>query len=146
MYVRLFTTVAVVASFAFGSALAQVTEYGQPTQYGAYPGVYEHHVWGRQVYAHVLKRVSDYLRDVDGQKLTKYLGGQKGGRKYVVPITFVINRTGHIVSAKVEKSSGDAVLDKAALTVVRRADPMPPPPSVLTDQQLNLRQFFTFVP
>ena len=38
MYVRLFTTVAVVVSFALGSALAQVSEYGQPTQYPLSPG------------------------------------------------------------------------------------------------------------
>jgi len=146
MYVRLFTTVAVVASFAFGSALAQQDENGQPTQYGAYPGVYEHSVWGREVSAHMRKRMFEYWRDVDGQKLRTFLRGQKDGPEYVVSIIFVVNRTGHIVSAKVGRSSRDAVVDKAALAVVRGADPVPVPPSLLTDQQLTLRQRFDFVP
>jgi hypothetical protein len=37
MYVRLFTTIAVVALFSLGSALAQQDENGQPTQYPLSP-------------------------------------------------------------------------------------------------------------
>jgi TonB family protein len=144
MYVRLFSTIAVIASFAFGSALAQVGEYGQPTQYGAYPGVVEHYVWRRQLSIHVWKHSYEYMHDVDGQKLCKYLGGQKGVRERMASIIFVVNRMGHIVSAKVENSSGDAVVDKAALAMMRRADPVPLPPPLLTDQQLILHQHFNF--
>jgi TonB family protein len=56
----------------------------------------------------------------------------------------VINRAGDIVSAKVWKSSGNVVLDKAALAMVRQADPVPLPPASLTDQQLTLRQDIDF--
>jgi TonB family protein len=146
MYMRLFTTVAVVASFAFGSAWAQQDENGQPTQYGAYPGVVERHVWGREVSAYVLNGASEYWHDVDGQKLRKYLSSQKGGWERVASIVFVVNRTGHIASAKVWKSSGDALCDKAALAMVRRADPVPVPPPLPTDHQLTLRQDFHFSP
>jgi protein TonB len=65
-------------------------------------------------------------------KNTRLLPGRDGR----VIIRFVISRTGHAVSAIIEKSSGDAVLDKAALAMVRQAHPVPLPPPCLTDQNL----------
>jgi TonB family protein len=54
-----------------------------------------------------------------------------------VKVSLVINRKGNIVSANIVQSSGDAVFDNAALSMVHRSDPVPPPPAGLTDDQFN---------
>jgi periplasmic protein TonB len=54
-----------------------------------------------------------------------------------VVIGFALDRAGHIMSAKIEKSSGDPVTDDAALALMQRADPLPPPPSFGTNEQLH---------
>jgi len=54
-----------------------------------------------------------------------------------VQVSLVINRRGNIVSATVVQSSGDAAFDDAALSMVHRSDPVPPPPAALTDDQFN---------
>jgi TonB family protein len=58
-------------------------------------------------------------------------------RSAEVVIRFAINRNGHVVSSKVEKSSGDAVIDAAALATVRRADPLPVPPQSVSGEELT---------
>jgi periplasmic protein TonB len=52
-------------------------------------------------------------------------------------IRFVLDRTGHVVSASVVKSAGDSAFDDAALDMMRRADPVPPPPPVVADEGLS---------
>lgn len=52
-------------------------------------------------------------------------------------LTFVLDRTGRVVSAVVLKGSGDAALDQAALTMMRRADPVPAPPPLVADEGLT---------
>ncbi len=42
--------------------------------------------------------------------------------------SFDLDRNGHILSSRVTKSSGDAAFDGAALAMVRRSVPAPPPP------------------
>ena len=54
-----------------------------------------------------------------------------------VKLALVINRRGNIVSANVLESSGDSVFDDAALAMVHRSDPVPPPPAALTDDQFS---------
>ena len=49
-----------------------------------------------------------------------------------VKVGLVLNRRGHVVSATVVESSGDAAFDEAAISMVRRSDPVPPPPAELT--------------
>jgi TonB family protein len=132
MYTRLFSVVAILASVTFASALAQVDANLQPTQYPLSPRwvrVFQHRAWVRELTLHLLK----YTR-------------HPNGREGTVVIRFVLNRAGHVVSAKVEKSSGDAVLDKAALETVRVADPLPPPPPLVTDQQLTCHLPIRFLP
>jgi TonB family protein len=131
MYARLFSTVAVVMSATLASALAQVDENGQPIQYLSARWVLI--AWKREVSAHVLDNVRHYLAGREGLVVFENI---RAGREGLVRIRFVLNRAGHIVSAKVEKSSGDAVLDKAALAMVRQADPVPLPPPSITEQQL----------
>jgi protein TonB len=50
------------------------------------------------------------------------------GRKGTVAIAFAIDRMGKVGQTSVHSSSGHAELDKAALTAVAAAGPLPPPP------------------
>jgi len=54
-----------------------------------------------------------------------------------VTIGFVLDRIGHVVSAKIVKGSGDASFDQAALAMMSRADPVPQPPPLVADEGLN---------
>jgi TonB family protein len=56
-------------------------------------------------------------------------------RAATVKVSLVINRRGNVVSVDVTESSGDAAYDAAAISMVRRSDPVPPPPAGLTDDQ-----------
>ncbi len=48
-----------------------------------------------------------------------------------VLVQMELDREGHVTSAWIERSSGYAALDEAALRMIRRADPMPPVPAQL---------------
>lgn len=52
-------------------------------------------------------------------------------------VNFVLDRLGHIVSASIVKGSGDAVFDQAALAMLHRSDPVPPPPPLIADEGLS---------
>jgi TonB family protein len=52
-------------------------------------------------------------------------------------VSFALDRMGHVLSASVVKGSGDDAFDQAALAMVRRSDPVPPPPAVVADEGLN---------
>jgi TonB family protein len=54
-----------------------------------------------------------------------------------IMVTFTLDRTGHVVSASVVTSSGDKAFDEAALTMMRRADPVPAPPALVADEGLT---------
>jgi periplasmic protein TonB len=54
-----------------------------------------------------------------------------------VVVNIVLNRLGHILSVAVAESSGDPLYDEAAMDMVRRSDPVPRPPAVLTDDTFN---------
>lgn len=45
-----------------------------------------------------------------------------------VVVNFSIDRQGRLIAVEIVKGSGDARYDRAALEMVHRADPMPPPP------------------
>ena len=47
-----------------------------------------------------------------------------------VLVSFVLDRVGHVVTKRIVKGSGDAAFDAAALDMLRRSDPVPPPPLV----------------
>lgn len=57
-----------------------------------------------------------------------------------VVVGFVLDRTGHIVSTRIVKGSGDASFDEAALAMLRRSDPVPPPPPAIPDANLSFTQ------
>lgn len=52
-------------------------------------------------------------------------------------ISFEIDRTGHVLSASIVTSSGDRSFDDAALAMMKRADPVPPPPPLVADEGLT---------
>ena len=49
-------------------------------------------------------------------------------RSIDVVVSFSIDRQGRLLAAEIVKGSGDARYDRAALDIVHRADPVPPPP------------------
>ena len=59
---------------------------------------------------------------------------QKGAE---IIVSFALNRTGHVLSASIVKGSGDSAFDEAALAMVRRSDPVPPPPAAIPDEGLT---------
>ncbi len=78
--------------------------------------------WGR--------RISAYF---DLHK--RYPGDRSKSAK--VKVSLVLNRRGNVVSVDVAESSGDRAFDDAALSMIRRSDPVPKPPAGLTDDQFS---------
>jgi len=54
-----------------------------------------------------------------------------------VVVSFVLDRIGHVLSKRIVKGSGDASFDDAALDMLQRSDPVPPPPPVIADEGLT---------
>ena len=50
---------------------------------------------------------------------------------------FSIDRHGDLVSSRIVKSSGSALLDAEALDLIKRAAPLPPPPAEIADSELS---------
>jgi protein TonB len=55
----------------------------------------------------------------------------------IVTVSLVLNRLGHVLSVGIFQSSGDPSFDEAAISTVRRSDPLPRPPSELRDEQFS---------
>jgi protein TonB len=53
-----------------------------------------------------------------------------------IVMSFELDRTGHVISASIVRGSGEASFDEAALAMLRRADPVPPPPPRIADDGL----------
>jgi TonB family protein len=56
----------------------------------------------------------------------------------------VLNRRGNVLSVVIAKSSGDAAYDEAAVSMIRRSDPVPVPPANLIDEQFLLEMDILF--
>jgi periplasmic protein TonB len=54
-----------------------------------------------------------------------------------VVVSFVLDRIGHVLSTRIVKGSGDASFDSAALAMLQRSDPVPPPPPLVADEGLT---------
>ncbi|HEV2507214.1 MAG TPA: energy transducer TonB [Mesorhizobium sp.] len=74
--------------------------------------------WKSRVGAHLMR----YRRSITA--------GRRGGGDALVRFTF--NSGGSILSVALARSSGDKSLDDAAVSMVRRASPIPAPPSTVT--------------
>ncbi len=66
----------------------------------------------------------------------RYPEGQ-AARNVEILVAFTIDRTGHVLSANIAKSSGDPSFDEAAVAMVRRSDPVPQPPALVADMGLS---------
>ena len=62
---------------------------------------------------------------------------QARGVQGVVSLAFSIDRQGNVVSSRIVKSSGSALLDAEALDLIKRAAPLPPPPAEIADSELS---------
>lgn len=56
----------------------------------------------------------------------------------VAHVRFVMNREGRVLSSRLERSSGNAALDRAALDMLTRAQPLPRPPAEVTGDRFEL--------
>jgi protein TonB len=54
-----------------------------------------------------------------------------------VKVSLVLNRRGNVVSVDIAEPSGDTAFDEAAVSMIHRSDPVPPPPAGLTDDQFR---------
>jgi periplasmic protein TonB len=54
-----------------------------------------------------------------------------------IVVSFALDRLGHVLSASIVKGSGDSAFDQAAIAMVRRSDPVPPPPPLVADEGLS---------
>jgi TonB family protein len=52
-------------------------------------------------------------------------------------VSFALDRMGHVLSTTIVKGSGDAAFDQAALAMVKKSDPVPPPPPAVADEGLS---------
>jgi TonB family protein len=79
--------------------------------------------WGRQISAYF--------------ELHKRYPKVKKNKSTTVKVSLVLNRLGNVVSADVLESSGDAAFDEAAISMIRRSDPVPRPPAELTQDTFS---------
>jgi periplasmic protein TonB len=52
-------------------------------------------------------------------------------------VGFVLDRMGHVLSSSIVKGSGDPTFDAAALSMLKRSDPVPQPPPLVADEGLS---------
>jgi periplasmic protein TonB len=71
------------------------------------------------------------------EAIKRYPQGAQGA-KGIAGVAFRIDRKGHVLSSKVVKSSGSAILDEEALATLKRADPLPRPPDGIDDTKLSI--------
>lgn len=57
---------------------------------------------------------------------------------------FTMDRSGHVLSISLVRSSGSQALDEEALALIRRADPLPPMPSDMAGETITLTVPVTF--
>ena len=54
-----------------------------------------------------------------------------------IVVSFALDRLGHVLSMSVVKGSGDQAFDQAALSMIKRSDPVPQPPPLVADEGLT---------
>ena len=69
-------------------------------------------------------------------KFKRYPAERRTPRAEVL-VSFVLDRLGHVVAKRIIKGSGDAAFDAAALDMLQRSDPVPPPPPLVADDGLT---------
>ncbi|HYH18538.1 MAG TPA: energy transducer TonB [Azospirillum sp.] len=56
----------------------------------------------------------------------------------VAQVRFILDRQGRVLSARLEKSSGHAILDEETVSLVERASPLPTPPPEMPQERIEL--------
>ena len=56
----------------------------------------------------------------------------------IVYVRFTIDRQGHVLESVLVRTSGHPLLDREGTTLVKRADPLPPPPAELAGETITL--------
>ncbi|MEO9299919.1 energy transducer TonB [Devosia alba] len=82
--------------------------------------------WQSQIVAH-LNRAKRYPNDARNRR-------EEGAPH----LQFTIDRAGQVVSARIVRSSGFRALDEAALEMISRASPVPPPPAEIGGRSIML--------
>jgi protein TonB len=77
---------------------------------------------------------NDLLAQLNRHK--RYPSGASGTGTAI--ISFNINRSGEVTSARLIRSSGDRVLDEEAVALPRRASPLPAPPTGIGGATISL--------
>lgn len=62
---------------------------------------------------------------------------QARGENGIVNLVFSIDRQGHVVNSHILHGSGSQILDEETLAMLKRAEPLPRPPSNIADNQLS---------
>lgn len=70
----------------------------------------------------ILNRVKQYPDDA-----------KRRGREGVVRVRFIVNASGEVIARQLVDSSGTLSLDREALAMLQRAQPLPPPPAELLE-------------
>jgi len=63
---------------------------------------------------------------------------QSQGEEGVVMLSFSVDRTGHVLAHEIVRSSGHPELDNEVMSMIERAQPLPPFPPSMTEAKLNL--------
>lgn len=95
----------------------------------------------------VLKLTADWNRKISAHlSLHKINPEGKHPNNQKVKVSFAINRKGNVLSVEVVESSGDAAYDAAAVSIVRKSDPIPQPPAALTEDRFERTVDIIFTP
>jgi len=72
------------------------------------------------------------------QRYKQYPSGAKSaGEQGVAMLSFTVSRSGHVVGARLAKSSGSAALDGETMSMIRRAEPLPSFPPEMTQSSVS---------
>jgi periplasmic protein TonB len=63
---------------------------------------------------------------------------QSRGERGVAQLAFSVDRSGGVHNARIVQSSGSSILDRETLTLVARAQPLPPPPPEIPGAQIPI--------
>jgi protein TonB len=73
------------------------------------------------------------------QQYKRYPGdAQSRGEEGVVQVSFTVDRTGHVLSREIVHSSGHRELDNEVMSMIERAQPLPPFPASMPQAKLDL--------
>ncbi|WP_142950604.1 energy transducer TonB, partial [Bacillus sp. AFS076308] len=63
---------------------------------------------------------------------------ERSHQEGIAYVRFTVDRQGNVLSSQVDRSSGYPGLDQETLATVRRASPVPPPPSAIQGDPIDV--------